>query len=382
MKIVFRKQTLIEKLYPTLGTVSVKDTLACAGGVLMETMGGRTVRLSTYDMNKGMRVTLEAEDVPEEGSCIIPATRLLQILKLLDEETVTISVDDHMMAHIEAGKASFALSAMEGSAFPTLPELSGSRAFEIKSEILRDMIGRVLHSVAEKDSRPMLCGAFFKIGAGKIEVISCDSYALSRCSAICDLRDVGETSVLDFSFLIPGHALNELVKILGDGDEVTAVTIARKHAIFSLRDMVFFTRMIDSEYIDYERIIPHNQSIFVTVSREGLIAALERAGLIAEEKIQGSGRNYVKLVLEGDSMVVTSTSVNGRVYDELPVTHTGDDLQIGFNCRYLINCVRASEGDMIDIALKSPTQSLIITPHEKREDRDFLYMVLPVRMNG
>ena len=250
MKIVFRKQTLIEKLYPTLGTVSVKDTLACAGGVLMETMGGRTVRLSTYDMNKGMRVTLEAEDVPEEGNCIIPATRLLQILKLLDDENVTISVDDHMMAHIEAGKASFALSAMEGSAFPTLPELSGSRAFEIKSEILRDMIGRVLHSVAEKDSRPMLCGAFFKIGAGKIEVISCDSYALSRCSAICDLRDVGETSVLDFSFLIPGHALNELVKILGDGDEVTSVTIARKHAIFSLRDMVFFTRMIDSEYID------------------------------------------------------------------------------------------------------------------------------------
>lgn len=382
MKIVFSKQKLLDKLYPAMGTVSTKNTIPSIEGVLMETLGRNKVRLSTYDMNKGVRATLEAEDVIEEGSYIINASRLLSILKVLSGDTVTIEVDENFHAKISAGRASFSLSALRGSDFPSLPELSGSRGFELPAGVLKDMIARVLHSVAEQDSRPMLCGAFFRIGAGQMEVISCDSYTLSRCSVLCPLRDIGEVSVLDFSFLIPGHALNELVRILGDEEETVSVMIARKHAIFSFRDIVFFTRMIDSEYIDYERIIPKDQTIHVTVERERLLEALERAGLIAEERIQGSGRSYVKIILDGDRMILTSTSVNGNVFDELPIEHEGDNLEIGFNCRYLINSIRAATGEKIRLDFRSPTQSVTVTPFEEEEKRKYFYMILPVRMNG
>lgn len=382
MKIVFSKQKLLDKLYPAMGTVSTKNTIPSIEGVLMETLGQNKVRLSTYDMNKGVRATLEAEDVIEEGSYIINASRLLSILKVLSGDTVTIEVDENFHAKISAGRASFSLSALRGSDFPSLPELSGSRGFALPAGVLKDMIARVLHSVAEQDSRPMLCGAFFRIGAGQMEVISCDSYTLSRCSVLCPLRDIGEVSVLDFSFLIPGHALNELVRILGDEEEAVSVMIARKHAIFSFRDIVFFTRMIDSEYIDYERIIPKDQTIHVTVERERLLEALERAGLIAEERIQGSGRSYVKIILDGDRMILTSTSVNGNVFDELPIEHEGDNLEIGFNCRYLINSIRAATGEKIRLDFRSPTQSVTVTPLEEEEKRKYFYMILPVRMNG
>lgn len=382
MKIVFSKQKLLDKLYPAMGTVSTKNTIPSIEGVLMETLGRNKVRLSTYDMNKGVRATLEAEDVIEEGSYIINASRLLSILKVLSGDTVTIEVDENFHAKISAGRASFSLSALRGSDFPSLPELSGSRGFALPAGVLKDMIARVLHSVAEQDSRPMLCGAFFRIGAGQMEVISCDSYTLSRCSVLCPLRDIGEVSVLDFSFLIPGHALNELVRILGDEEETVSVMIARKHAIFSFRDIVFFTRMIDSEYIDYERIIPKDQTIHVTVERERLLEALERAGLIAEERIQGSGRSYVKIILDGDRMILTSTSVNGNVFDELPIEHEGDNLEIGFNCRYLINSIRAATGEKIRLDFRSPTQSVTVTPLEEEEKRKYFYMILPVRMNG
>lgn len=382
MKIVFSKQKLLDKLYPAMGTVSTKNTIPSIEGVLMETLGQNKVRLSTYDMNKGVRATLEAEDVLEEGSYIINASRLLSILKVLSGDTVTIEVDENFHAKISAGRASFSLSALRGSDFPSLPELSGSRGFALPAGVLKDMIARVLHSVAEQDSRPMLCGAFFRIGAGQMEVISCDSYTLSRCSVLCPLRDIGEVSVLDFSFLIPGHALNELVRILGDEEEAVSVMIARKHAIFSFRDIVFFTRMIDSEYIDYERIIPKDQTIHVTVERERLLEALERAGLIAEERIQGSGRSYVKIILDGDRMILTSTSVNGNVFDELPIEHEGDNLEIGFNCRYLINSIRAATGEKIRLDFRSPTQSVTVTPLEEEEKRKYFYMILPVRMNG
>lgn len=382
MKIVFKKSKLLEKLYPTMSTVSTKNTIPSIEGVLIETMGGNTVRLSTYDMNKGVRATLEAERVLASGSFIISANRLLQIIKVLSEDELTIEVGDDLIATVTSGKASFSLSALPGKDFPTLPELNGSRGFEVESEVLKEMIARVLHSVAEQDSRPMLCGAYFRISENRMEVISCDSYTLSRRAVTCDLRDVGEISVMDFSFLVPGHALNELVRILGDGDEITCVKIARKHAIFFFNDIIFFTRMIDSEYIDYERITPKDQTIRVTVDRDRFLAALERATLIAEEKIVGSGRSYVKLILEGNRMQITSTSANGKVYDELNISHEGEDLEIGFNCRYLINSIRATEGELLDLGFKSPTQSLTIDPHEKNEDRKFFYMVLPVRMNG
>jgi DNA polymerase-3 subunit beta len=333
-------------------------------------------------MNKGVRATLEAERVLAPGSFIISANRLLQIIKVLSEDELTIEVSDDLIATVTSGKASFSLSALPGKDFPTLPELNGSRGFEVESEVLKEMISRVLHSVAEQDSRPMLCGAYFRISENRMEVISCDSYTLSRRAVTCDLRDIGEISVMDFSFLVPGHALNELVRILGDGDEITCVKIARKHAIFFFNDIIFFTRMIDSEYIDYERITPKDQPIRVTVDRDRFLAALERATLIAEEKIVGSGRSYVKLILDGNQMQITSTSANGKVYDELPITHEGEDLEIGFNCRYLINSIRATEGELLDLGFKSPTMSLTIDPHEKNEDRKFFYMVLPVRMNG
>ena len=139
--------------------------------------------------------------------------------------------------------------------------------------------------------------------------------------------------------------------------------------------------MIDSEYIDYERIIPKDQSIFVTVEREKLLSALERAFLIAEERIQGAARSYVKIILDGDKMNVTSASVNGKVFDDMPVVHEGEDIEIGFNCRYLINTIRATEGEELTLAFKSATRCVTVTPGEEDEKKKFFYMVLPVRMN-
>ena len=382
MKIVFEKSKLMDALSPAMGTVCTKNTIPSIEGVLIETMEGNQVRLSTFDMNKGMRVMMTAERVIEPGSSIINANRLMQILRVLSEETLTIAVSDDFTATVTSGLASFSLSALAGKDFPSMPELTGLRGFEVSSEILRDMIAKTIHSVAEQDARAMLCGAFFRIMQNRMEVISCDSYTLSRCSVQCEIRDVGELSALDFSFLVPGHALNELVRVLNVAESITTVKIARKHAIFCMGDIVFFTRMIDSEYIDYERIIPRDQNIFVEIDRARFLAALERANLIAEEKIVGSARSYVKLVLSDGKMSVTSTSVNGRVYDEIPIKHEGADLEIGFNCRYLINSVRASTGEVLDLSFKAPTQSVTMVPHEKSEERDFFYMVLPVRMNG
>ena len=316
MRFTVHKSLFLNKLTPAMGTVSNKNTITSIEGILIETMPDGKIRLSSYDMNKGVRASFEPTSIEREGKFIINAQRLYQTVRVLPDDEITVDVNDKLNCTISCGKAAFSMFAMKGEDFPNLPELISDRGFEISSEKLRTMIGKVAHSIAEQDNRPMLCGAFFKISEGLLEVVSCDSYTLSKCSMRCDINSLSASGELNYSFIIPGHALGELSKNLADGDEEQIkFYISRKHAIIKKGDTVFFTRTIDSEYIDYDRIIPKENDIFVTIDRERLLDGLERANIVAEEKIKGSGKSYVKISLENQFFVITSSSVNGRVFD-------------------------------------------------------------------
>ena len=382
MRFTVLKSLFINKLTPAMGTVSNKGTITAIEGVLLETLDDGRIRISTYDMTKGVRATLDAVSIEREGKYIINAQRLYQTVRVLPEDEITIDVNDKLNCTITSGKASFSMFAMRGEDFPNLPDLISDKGFIISAEKLRLMIGKVSHSIAEVDNRPMLCGAFFKTSFGKLEVVSCDSYTLSKCSVKCDIGSISASGDVNYSFIIPGHALNELSKNLADADEDNVkFYLARKHAIISSGDNIFFTRTIDSEYIDYERIIPKDNDIIITLDRERFLDGLERANIVADEKIKGSTRSYVKLTTDDQFISITSASVNGKVSDELDCVHDGGEIEIGFNCRYLINSVKVSEGENIKLTLKSPTQAMTIEAVEEDDEFKFFYMVLPVRMN-
>ena len=333
-------------------------------------------------MNKGVRATFEPSSIEEEGKYIVNAQRLFQTIRVLPEDEITVEINEKLNCTISCGKASFSMFATRGEDFPNLPDLVSDRGFEISSLLLKNMIGKVSHSVAVQDNRVMLMGAFFKLKDGNMEVVSCDNYTLSKCNVKCEINSIGIEKSNEYSFIIPGHALAEMMKILPAEDDYKCVFyLSRKHAIIKCEDIVFFTRTIDSEYIDYNRIIPKDNDIFVTVEKERILSGLERANIIAEEKIQGSGRSYVKLRAEDQYLTLTSTSVNGKVFDEMDCVHEGSDIEIGFNCRYLINSIRVSEGENIKISLKSPTHAITIEPADELEDFNYFYMILPVRMN-
>lgn len=381
MKFTAEKSDFLKKLTLAMGSVSNKNTITSIEGVLLETTDDGLVRISTYDMNKGFRATFPTVSIEREGKCIINAQRLFQTVKVLPDDEITVEVDDKLNCTVFSGKASFSMFAMNGADFPNMPELISDRGFEISGEVLRNMIGKVIHSVAEQDTRPMLCGAFFKIDRAGLDVVSTNGYTLSKCRMNCDIGVIDDDNI-NYSFIIPGHALSELQKILGEGGDCRVkFLVARRHAIIKMDDIVFFTRTIDSEYIDYERVIPKDNSITVVINKENILSALERANIIAEEKIQGRGRSYVKIIIDGQCMTLTSASANGKVSDEIDCVHEGDNLVIGFNCRYLINSIRVAEGENIKIRMKAPTQAIVIEADSEDEYFSYLYMVLPVKMN-
>ncbi len=381
MKFTVQKSALIAKLAPAMGSVSNRNTITAIEGVLIETLESGMIQISTYDMNKGYRAVVEPVSIEREGSFIINAQRLYQTVRVLSGDEVTFDINDKLNCTITSDKASFSMFAIKGEEFPNLPDLITDRGFTVSAEILKSMISKVQHSIAEQDMRPMLCGAYFKINKGVIEAVSCDSHTLSKCTTQCDIHSLSNDGEVAYSFIIPGHAISELGKILSEGEEENvSIYLSRKHAIFKKDGITFFTRTIDLEYIDYNRIIPKNNSIKVTVDRERLLSGLERANIIADEKIQGSARRYVKISIDHHYFTITSSSVNGAVTDEMDCVHEGREIEIGFNCRYLINSVKAAEGENIVITLEDPGRAITIEAEEPDDKFNYFYMILPVRM--
>ncbi|MBQ8837414.1 MAG: DNA polymerase III subunit beta [Clostridia bacterium] len=378
MKIKFEKAKMLEKLVRAMGAVSQKNTHPFTEGVLLETCDDG-LKMSTYDMEKSVRALVEAE-VVLPGACVINAQRLLSIVRILPESVVTLTVDENLLVNIKSGRSSFSLHALAAKDFPQMPVITSRESFTMEQCALKKMIVRTAHSIAQIDKRPILCGAFFKLEQDNIRVVSCDSFTLS----LCNLRTPIVTVIDNLertSFIVPGKTITELVKMLSDepGEFVT-IMVTKKNIIFNMENLVFSSRLVEGEYIDYDRLIPKDQPIEAVLDAKAFQDALERAALISEEKIAGSTKNYVKLSFVGNALQITSKSANGDIYEEIEAEHTGPDIEIGFNCRYLIDTMRSINTEKIRVKLITPNMSATIEPIDDEAEDSYIYMVLPLKM--
>ena len=378
MKIKFEKSKMLEKLTRAMGAVSQKNTHPFTEGVLMETADDG-LKMATYDMEKSVRAFVEAE-VIIPGACVINAQRLLSIIRILPESVITLTVDESLLVTIQSGRSSFSLHALPAKDFPQMPVIAGKESFTMEQCALKKMILRTAHSIAQIDQRPILCGAYFKLEQDNIRIVSCDSYTLSLCNLRTPIITVID-NLERTSFIIPGKTVTELVKMLSDEPDVfLTIMVTAKNIIYNMENLVFSSRLVEGEYIDYDRLIPKEQPIEAILDAKAFTDALDRAALISEEKIAGSTKNYVKLSFVGNSLQITSKSANGNIYEEVECEHTGEDIEIGFNCRYLMNTMRAVTTEKVRIRLLTPYMSATIEPLDEEAPDQYLYMVLPLKM--
>ena len=377
MKVKFEKSKMLEKLVRSMGAVSQRNTHPFTEGVLIETAEDG-IKMATYDMEKSVRSFVDAEIIIP-GGCVINAQRLLSIIRTLPENTITLTVDENLLVTIQSGRSSFSLHALPAKDFPQMPVIAGRESFTMEQCALKRMILKTAHSIAQEDQRIVLCGAFFKLSEDNIRIVSCDSRKLS----IGNLRTpiVSVNALERTSFIVPGKTVTELVKMLSDEEGVfITIMVTNKNIIFNMENLVFSSRLIEGEYIDYDRLVPKDQPIVCELNAKALCDALERASLISEEKIAGAAKSFVKLNFNGNVMSVTSNSANGNIYEEIECTHTGDDISIGFNCRFLIDTMRSINTETVRISLSSPFTSAVFEPVDDDAIDNYIYMVLPLKI--
>lgn len=381
MKIVFNRQELSATIAPLMCAVSTKVTVPAAEGILIEAKLPDVCVLTTFDLEKGMRVTTEAK-VIEEGTYIINATKLNQTLRVMAGDEIELEVDEKMVACIKSGKSSHKMNALAGSDFPAIPKLENDYSFVVKQCELKEMFGQTMYAMGVNDTRNILNGTFVKIVNDTITMVACDNFKLAKCERKIEIETENEvTGTFRYAFIVPVKTVNELYKLLSDDDDETVkIFMTRKNIVFEIGDIIFFSRLIEGEYLDYDRIIVKGHKHSINVNRDELISALERAALITEEKIAGSLRSHVKLIFEGGLLKITANSSAGSTYDEIEIEDIGENLIIGFNNRYLINSIRACDSERIKLSLSSPLSSMNIEPENKKENEEELFMLLPVRL--
>lgn len=378
IKVIFDKAKLIEAVAPALCAVSERNTLKAMEGILFE-CEGQTCVMSTYDMEKGVRqeITVQSE---EDCSFIVNANKLFRIIRTLPGPNITLEIDEKNICKISCGTSCFEMHALPGKDFPGMPVLRGYNTFKLKTELLKEMINQVQFAIAVNDQRMALNGAFFEVREGRLKLVSCDGNRMAIRECACD--DTGlktENGIPDLRFIVPGKTLIELIKLIGDDEEIEIAT-TRRHIMFYLSKMTFFSRLIDTEYIDYNRFIRKESLITVYLSKEAFLGAAERASLVTEERTVGQAKSSLKCSFEGNILHVYADNLNGRVDDNISVEKEGDDLFIAFNCRYLMDALRACPEDSLKLTLSTSLMSMQIEGADPEGADRFLYMILPVKI--
>ena len=367
MRFTCEKSSLVAAISVASRTVAQKSTLPAIEGIFFR--AGMDLQLTGFNLETAITVSAEA-DILETGACIMPARLLFDIVRRMPEGPVSVYVDENYKVFIKAGHSNFNISASNAEDYPELPDVENRNGVSMPQKKLREMIGSTIFAVSENQSRPIHTGCLFEVEGGTISVVAVDGYRLARQTYHPENPE-GRT----MHFVVPAAALKEVEKILGEEGNVT-FTLGPKHILFEIGNATLVCRLLEGDFLDWRRVVPTDCPIKLVANVSDLAATINRVGLIVTEKV----KSPVRCVF-GDNMAsFRTTTTIGAAEDQCAMAGNGQELEIGFNCRYLADALRAVPSEEVCLELKNGLSPIVFTP--VREEDDFAYMVLPVRLRS
>ena len=367
MKFTCEKALLVSAISVAGRTVSPKSTIACLEGILLR--AGVGVQLTGFNLETGITVKVAAA-VNEAGACVMPARLFFDIIRKLPDEEVTVEVDDKLQVSIRGGASSFKITAMDAEDYPDLPDVNSEKGVAIPQTALREMIGGTIFSVSENQARPIHTGCLMEVRDDGITMVAVDSFRLARRTWHSE-EPIGR----EMKFVVPATGLREVEKILSETDEPVVFTLGAKHILFEIGDATLVCRVLEGEFIDWRRVVPTNNSTILTANVSELMSSIERVSLIVSEKI----KSPVRCVFGENTADFRTVNTIGSAHDTCSIAGNGGELEIGFNCRYLLDALRAVPSEEVTLELQNGLSPIVFTPVDDKHD--FAYMVLPVRLH-
>ncbi len=367
MKFTCEKYLLIQAVNTASRAAAVKSAVAALEGLLIEAEENK-VTISGYDLKTGITTSFPA-DIEESGRIVINSKLFGDIVRKMSGDFITITTEENFMTNIKSGMSEFDIMGSPSEDYPEIPSVDSTHSIVMEQKALKAMISQTSFAVSDNEARPIHTGELFETENNILTMVAVDGYRLALRR-----EELKETADDDLSFVVPGAALNEVEKILSDTDDDVTVNLGPKHILFKIGDTVLISRRLEGEFLNYKKSIPMTGKYDIKADKKIVLSAVERVSLIINDKL----KSPLRCRFSDGVLKLLAVTPLGRASDECEIEGSADDLDIGFNNKYLMDALKAAPSDNVIIRLSTGVTPCLVLPED--ESNSFLYMILPVRL--
>jgi DNA polymerase-3 subunit beta len=371
MNFIISSTTLLKHLQNISGVLSTSNSLPILDNFLFEIIGNQ-LTVSASDLETTMRTSFPVE-ANEEGKIAIPAKLLLDVLKNLPDQPCTFLVDKtNYSVEIAYDNGKSKMVGYNGDDFPRVPTIEKSSKINVAGELISKAINKTLFATGNDDLRPVMSGVFCQFSPQDITFVATDAHKLVRYRRT-DSKATGSSS-----FILPKKPLN-LLKSNLHGDEDVELEYNESNAIFSFKDIVLVCRLIDGKYPNYEAVIPKENPNVLTIDRAQFLSSIKRVSIFANKTT-----HQIKLKLAGSELSLSAEDLdfNNEANERLTCNYDGDDMEIGFNSRFLMEMLNNLDTTEVRLEMSEPSRAGLLMPAvNDNKDEDVLMLVMPVMLN-
>ncbi|HUH75431.1 MAG TPA: DNA polymerase III subunit beta [Chitinophagales bacterium] len=368
MKLIVSSSTLLKNLQKVSGVISSNTVLPILEDFLFD-IKSSLLTVSATDLETSISTSFEVQ-AAEDFKIAIPAKILVNILKELPEQPVTITFDELSFGvELTTDNGKYKLSGENGEDFPKIPVEDEVQVIKMPASVLNNGITKTLFAVSSDELRPAMNGVFVQLNDSGITFVATDAHKLVRFSR-ADIQTENPGS-----FIIPKKALNQLKSIVPNNDTEISMSYNKDNVFFHVANVYLVCRLIDQRFPDYNNVIPKENPNLLVISREDLLGTLKRTTIFSNKTT-----NQVVLKIVGNTLAISAQDLDfsNEASEQLSCEYTGEDLEIGFNSKFLIEMLNTISDQEIRIELSTPTRAGILKPQEQDEQEDLLMLVMPV----
>jgi DNA polymerase-3 subunit beta len=373
MKFIVSTSALLKNLQSISGVLNSSNTLPILDNFLFE-LNNEKLLVTASDLESTIAVSIPISKADENGSIAIPAKFLVEILKTFPDVPMSFSINmETFQVEISAGEGKYKLTGFNGDEFPKAPVIDNGTSLTINSRTLANAFNKTLFATGSDDMRVVMTGVFCQLSDQDITFVATDAHKLVR------YRRTDSKSSETGSFILPKKPLNLIKNILSAQDVDVKIEYNSTNASFEFENILLICRLIDGKYPNYDAVIPVNNTKKLTIDRQQILTSIKRVSIFSNQLTR-----QIRFSISGKELILASEDMElaNEAKERLTCTYEGEDIEIGFNSKFILEMMNNLDSDEICIEMSTSNRAALIFPvNSDNKDEDILMLVMPVMLN-
>jgi DNA polymerase III subunit beta len=372
MKFIVAAPELLEHLTKVNGAIVSKPVLPILDNFLFDIKGGQ-LTISTTDLETSMSTSLKVES-KEDILVAIPSKLLMDTVKMLNDQPITFTVNEETFGiELSTANGRYKLAGQSGTDFPKVPEVDSENSFSMPSNVLLRCISKTIFATGNDDLRLNLTGVFVELFNDSVNFVATDANRLVKLSR----TDVKPG--LEHTFILPKKALNLLKSSLSNDVTPIQIDFNKSNVFFTTDNLKLSCRLIDEKYPDYKAVIPQDNNNIILINRMDFLETVKRVSNFSNKTT-----HQIRIKITGNELAASAEDLelSNEANEKRTCEYDGEDIEIGFNSRFLMELLSNVDHDSVKLKLSTPNRAGLLLPEENEGDEEVVMLVMPMMLNN